>query len=424
MAGGAAGMPKTGPGGGGGGGGLKQDEPDDETVTKYLAGQTWIYKPEVKNRPPAQNRFFTYLPKVEYKQNINMTDEDIAEEIWINQENLWLQCELFKCLKRANDSVALFTDMDPKADGINTPKRLKNYYWEIELKLVDGNSLHVKLKNMRPYRQEINNLRLAVTLTKGGQPVVFPNKDKDKITFGSAQRGPAGSTDPPDTWECEKPIPLPENTRALGIFKVEQVLTWETAAVKRIDLMVIGTAPSGDVGLGHRLSYKSLLPYKKKKDEPKAPEPDPKDKKGGVNFPIGKDQGPDNRTFHGLVKDRYLEVSQEARKLPVSLVLIVDPDHMAHVQAALLDSPLRFLITQVMWQRFAESMRPPELPTGEKTGTGFNNPMERPGGALTTEGTTASSADEMENIELAIFGIVTIYERPGRPAPTQAPPPK
>ena len=31
---------------------------------------------------------------------------------------------------------------------------------------------------------------------------------------------------------------------------------------------------------------------------------------------------------------------------------------------------------------------------------------------------TSSASEEQENLELTIYGVITLYDRPGRPAPT------
>jgi hypothetical protein len=198
--------------------------------------------------------------------------------------------------------------------------------------------------------------------------------------------------------------------------------------------------------------------------------------------------GPEGEhTPNGLVETRYLEVTPQARRLPVAIVLIVDQAHVARVQTAFSDSPLRFLITQVLLHRYPRSVRPdaPTQPGGESFAggepggmkmrpfapgampygsgsslmppsmmmkgrgmaplggsSGFRPPtMPRPGGrmggmpigatgypgsapplgmpgAMYGASSAPVEADEQEaNVELVLYGIVTLYERyPQRPA--------
>src|SRR5262249_35821758 len=94
---------------------------------------------------------------------------------------------------------------------------------------------------------------------------------------------------------------------------------------------------------------------------------------------------------------------------------------------AFAESPLRLLITQVLKQRCQVSLRPPE-PVGKngdaepgtpgipKAPKGFGPPSPGfPGSGAIEQ--PQLGADEQENIELRLYGAVTRYERPNRPAP-------
>src|SRR5262249_17879696 len=60
----------------------------------------WTFRPG--ERPPAGAKFFTYVAG-EWKRE----DRDISDEIWMAQEDLWLQREIFHMIRKANDYVAL-----------------------------------------------------------------------------------------------------------------------------------------------------------------------------------------------------------------------------------------------------------------------------------------------------------------------------
>ncbi len=51
-------------------------------------------------------------------------------------------------------------------------------------------------------------------------------------------------------------------------------------------------------------------------------------------------------------KKRYIEVTNEVRRMPVAIAVIVDQAYMQDVLLAFVNSPLRFQITQVTWARF------------------------------------------------------------------------
>jgi hypothetical protein len=164
---------------------------------------------------------------------------------------------------------------------------------------------------------------------------------------------------------------------------------------------------------------------------------------------------------HGLIPDRYLEVTPQFRRVPVAVVLIVDQNHVDRVLTAFNNSKLRFLMTQVLLNHYGHSVKPdlsseradegaagpgPMGPTGPM-GAGSGGPAfpggsgkgglvgpGRPGGFFPggkmpggfgpvgggsdSNGSQPAATDNMEaNMELVIYGIVTLYERyPPKPA--------
>ena len=96
---------------------------------------------------------------------------------------------------------------------------------------------------------------------------------------------------------------------------------------------------------------------------------------------------------------------------------------------------------EAMWQRCAVSLRPPESSTGTAGGKSDFGPSKgtnsfRPGvgnrepygpGSYSpgqpSPDASAGGGDEQENLELTIYGGITLYDRPGRPAaPTEGQP--
>jgi hypothetical protein len=413
----------------GAGKGAENDPPEEDA----FGPETWIFRPG--KLPPPQNRFFSYVPK--WDKNLS----DISDEIWAAQENLWIQRELFKRVKLANDAVARFTPADPKAhDAKQAAKvlgtkdqwhKFSNFYWELELK-VSGEGVLAKFKNLRPRRQSLDGLHFLVKFSATEAPLLFPPKG---VTLDTTPL-------PPDkSWATETPIAMPAGTKLEGVFAIDQVLTWETAAIKRIEVVSIGLGASGDPAVSQRQAWMPLVPFKKKKEEPVAPDAGKDD--GGLKGPgkFGLSGVPGGAAAnqatgfgkHGVLLDRYLEVTPELRKVPINLVLIVDPDHIAKVEKTFAESPLRFLTTQVMWQRCAVALRPQE-PSTSTTGVDKSPPtgpfnkgkgmLPGPGGfggdigGFGQPGPESSAGEEQENLELTIYGVITLYDRPGRPAPT------
>src|SRR5262249_26534176 len=62
--------------------------------------------------------------------------------------------------------------------------------------------------------------------------------------------------------------------------------------------------------------------------------------------------------YHKLVAERYFDVTPQARRIPVALVLIIDPAQMSRVEPAFANPPLRFLINQVIMHRYPRTVRP------------------------------------------------------------------
>jgi hypothetical protein len=129
---------------------------------------------------------------------------------------------------------------------------------------------------------------------------------------------------------------------------------------------------------------------------------------------------------NGLWKDRYVEVTQQARRLPIAVSLIVDQDHVDRVLTVFNNSPLRFLTTQVLLNHYPGSVRPLDPsspgfggPGPGLGGLGFGGPG--PGGlgfGGPGSGRPEAAQDLEANMELVIYGIVTLYERyPPRPTP-------
>src|SRR5262249_41994592 len=125
---------------------IKSGDPDDQLDEDSFGPDTWIYK---KGKlPPADNRFFSFVPKWDEKIS------GISEEIWAAQETLWVQRELFKRVKVANDAVAYCAPAANNGNGAQQWATFSNYYWEVSL-MVSGENVKVKLKNLRPRQQRV-----------------------------------------------------------------------------------------------------------------------------------------------------------------------------------------------------------------------------------------------------------------------------
>jgi hypothetical protein len=391
--------------------------------------------------PPKGAKFFRYVSE-QWKH-----DKDISDETWAAQEDLCLQREMFRLVRQANEYVARFQVESQSED--KKMFKVKNPNWRLELHL-KGDKLHIKITNLLERRQRVDvGFRVQFEPDKAFHVIPRLNtnplaphgmtvEDKEtkdskdsKETKEAKEAGKSGVQS--DTYEGEVSV---KDFRPKGIYAVEEVLTWQTAAVKRIDEISFGVPSSSH---SHRTSDRPLLPYRKIAVEVKPIESvDPTEDVKAVQ-PLERDLLGEkglaaNLSPNGLVFDRYVSVTPQARRVPIAIALVVDQVHVHRVLNSFADSKLRFLVTQVVWHRYPLSVRPSEMqPISEPGGEGsdlirqppppkFLPPMnELPGGEGTAR-PTAVTDDPESNVELIIYGIATLYERyPPRqqPAPSE-----
>jgi hypothetical protein len=382
---------------------LRLDEKGHLTGVVQLKGLP-LYDPKSELRALADVPFLNFISDDWKKGN------DISEEAWYAQEEIWVQREIYRLIRAANDLVSKFEkDQTADKDGSVT---FKNVYFKLKLKLAPGgDELQVTITNRLKRRQKLDQSFLIRFQKDGDAP--------EKILIPGEPLEPAGNAEKADTKFLK--IPLDKNPRRKGIFNVEQVLTWETAAVRRIDDLDIAEEGAES----HRTYQTKLRSYTEKKEDANAdpnapPGGPPGGQPGGRGVPRGNRGGargigggkgpraPQGGLPNGMARDRYLEVTPQARRIPVAVVLIVDQDHVDRVLTAFDNSPLRFLITQVTLNHFPGSLRPPEPTAGGVAGN--------PGPGIPGQ----EAAQDLEaNMELVIYGIVTLYERyPPRPQQT------
>jgi hypothetical protein len=395
---------------------LAQVEPVNEKGEGVVQLKGWPYK---KGELPTKVKFLTYL-----EEGWVNAQDDVSEQAWLAQEDIWIQQELYRLIRLANDYVSKFDGTG--GEDKNKVYTFKNPFLEVGVKWAGGNKLQLSLKNLQNRRQSLD-IKLRFHLHKTQEP--------ESYLLGGKYLGPAGTPEA----ESTRTIELKEALRT-GVYGVEQVLTWETAAVKRIDQITIGSLASEEIALSHRVFPEGQQPFKK--TEKKDPDP-AKDARGGAPPFVGFGRGGvpgagggNELTKNGLIKNRYLEgsVTPQSRRVPVAVALIVDQEHIDRVQTAFSNSRLRFLTTQVLLNRYPGTLRPqivednpggligPQLPPRGPGGFPRIDPRfgggERGGVPMPS---VAPASSEMEtNVELVIYGIVTLYER--FPPPIQSGP--
>ena len=108
--------------------------------------------------------------------------------------------------------------------------------------------------------------------------------------------------------------------------------------------------------------------------------------------------------------------TDQARHLPIAMVVVVEQAHLNDVLIAVTESPLCIQTTQIAFQHVTiKGPKPPPDPAAE------GNPRTTPGAPVGPLGTPLQVEEDDPNLlELTIYGIATLYERP---KPKEAPPP-
>jgi hypothetical protein len=373
-----------------------------------------------------------------------------AEEIWLAQEDLWVQRELLRVVREANDSVARLKKLDnpPKTEKAQQEidhQIFANPTWRIEVALL-GEVPKLRLRwqatNVSKQRQV-----LGINFTVGFRGT----KATDTLFLDGEPLGPDQSTEPKD-----RPLGGQlEIDRPEGVESVTQVFDWRTAPVKRIDQIALGhhsqrTQPKG--------LKPAVLPLLTKPADPKAGAAPAQGAPAGPRgkAPAARASGatPQNSmdfTEAGLARDRYMEPpTKYVRRMPVALELVVDQTNIQDVLTAMANSRLRIQIAQWHWARFYGDIKPkietilaqgneakppaaaPPAPSGIGSGglfggsTGLGSgrfrgipqpgrQMPSPGGrAGGPPGRTARPAmeeQEWQLVELSVYGMASLYER-------------
>jgi hypothetical protein len=263
--------------------------------------------------------------------------------------------------------------------------KLYNPYWEMDLSLdFEQQVIILELRNLLSSLQA-PNVTFKMRAEEGGTPFDF-TVQAAALTAGKS---------------VKVKQKLPDGVKE--IVEVKQVLTFETAAVKRIQQVSIGSGkrPGGAVqgqgmgpgmgggivpgapgavggasgpGAGSAHSVKTLPKglaaiFKLK---PKAEAAGgavggmPMGGMGGmagVPGMVGGGQATENTTSeNGFDMSRYVKIGDTesanltARRVPVGVVLVIDQDHLARVLTSFSNSKLRFKTEQVIWSRYPKAM--------------------------------------------------------------------
>jgi hypothetical protein len=352
------------------------------------------------------------------------------EDIWLAQEELWVKRELLRIVNDANETAARFKEVDSTNNKSAQPaakdsyhKRYRSPWWEIDLTAAPNDKgkyvLSGTLKN-------VSHRRLA----RGVEFRVLLDEDKgfetaNTILFVDGEPlGPGQSI-------ALAPAELQEGATVKGLFGVEQILNWRNVPVKRIDQISLD-APASRVA-DRTLVKPSWMKSTAAPTDPMAPP-----------SPTAASSGP-STTKNGFSTARYLDISDQLRHIPVGMAVIIDEDQVPEFLAAFANSKLRIQTLQCHWRHTREKIQGPveevvddpdlnkiaQRRRAELTGPKY---VERKGpqkasarasggresrrkSQQNTAGPTkqpvqqAEGDDDMNLVELAVYGSASLYER-------------
>jgi hypothetical protein len=357
-----------------------------------------------------------------------------AEDIWLAQEDMWVQTGLLKIIATTNDLLAKMKE-DKAMDERYKDARHRvftNVNWSLDLDVsqaIEGKPVfQYKLTNIGRRRQ-ILPIKFQITFTGLAQPTEL-EVTGEPLTPGKSIAGPKEG----------KPIPVQFGSPK-GIAEVKQLFDWRTVPIKRIDQLQMGVNSVRTTGLPLKPPEGGVF----KKDTPDASQSTQSSdttrggklgtitSASGGNVAGGNVAGSsstDSKTVNGLERNRYLEVSPQVRRMPVGLALVVDQAHIQDVLTAVANSALRIQSTQWHWRRFHGDIKPKEeeSPTTPAPATeapppvrssagkliGLNPRLSGPSGPMTPAAGATSGGEEQQDwdlVELAIYGIASLYER-------------
>jgi hypothetical protein len=385
---------------------------------------------------------YSIVPPTQIKAGLRWVEEwkyPSSEEMWLAQEDIWVQRGLLQIIRETNDRLATLNEIKSVS---NKEKTFGNRAWILDLALVDvGGKPGIKY-NLVNNSQRRQVLPVSFTIHFGELPYVL-EVHGEPLSPGKS----IGES---------KALPV-QFANARELKNVSQLFDWRTVPVKRLDRVEMGhhSSRTAETPLQPPLQYKP--------GEGAAADPQPavgaQPNVGGKMPGMSPSGGTDaSLTDNKLGRNRYIERSEQVRRMPVAMAVVIDQAYMQDFLAAVANSPLRIQTTQWHWQRFHDDIKPPDLdappsatpgtppapaaprpapPTGKGGGLPvpqlegarperdegesgrrqrFGQP--RPGQAFlpgpqtySPASTAAAEEQEWDLISLAVYGIATLYER-------------
>jgi hypothetical protein len=299
------------------------------------------------------------------------------EEVWLAQEDYWVQRELLRALKQANDTVGHFVPVEGAGKADTTKEEIARQRfingggnrdmatWQLDLSLITrGPKFHLvgKITNIGRRKQALGKIYFFVRVNRNEtlKPIVLEVQGEE-LGIGK-------------DWKIDSP-PLEFSFKPDGVYSVDQIFDDTTSPIRRIDQIAM-----------YRLAHRVYQPALKKAKF--------SEKLAGTaaaRDDLKPDEAAEERTENGLARARYFDNTDQVRRIPFGVVAIVDQAYIPEILTTLSNSKLRFQTTQVNLQHFRGSIK-----DDKKDGL-------QP--AIGDEGSSSL-------VELSVYGIASIYERP------------
>jgi len=378
---------------------------DVDAANRILFRDHW-YAQQFASINVAPAEFLKSMDDVFPRQVWSATEHPTAEEIWLAQEDFWIRGEMLAIVRYVLNSVALCRDVTPKEELEKIKKRtfparrvFRNTNWEISLEIKDNPTLRrlvigdqSTIKNIHP--------------TQRTQVVRHP-RSTEGLPFLMVQQG-RNLPKRPQLYIASEPLAYGKEAKfkvdregavdAVDLakdFQLEQVLDWEISPVRRIDALDVP-----------RQSHRTVTMQLKVNEELKKLEPEAKDDSGGggggggggaiggmggmggmiggpppgaggpppgaggpppgagsMGGPGGKGGGGDGAATGDVTKvnkiprQRYIQITPQARHIPIAMRLVVEQNHINDVLTAVANSTLRIQITQVAFHHVRDVAR-------------------------------------------------------------------
>jgi hypothetical protein len=363
-----------------------------------------------------------------------------SKQVWLALEDLWVQKGLLMPVKAINDEAAKFELVRPAgADGKPTePPPLKRTFvsrvWRLDLEVPTtgpkaNKVVLARLTNRTGRLQTFgpgprgrgHTLWLRIKLSDNGQPINYLI-ESEGVKGGGVINITADTVNP-------RLQGILAGTDIQKIVEVTQVLDEPTAPVRMVKNIELGQKDSRHFPATLKTVKFLETPEGSADATATGMTGTSADYAGSMGSSAGGPVGPGGPMMPGgpagaggrgprrsktgtpeLVlnanKDRYLETTDQVRRMPVAVVLIVDQMFLQDALVAYANSPLRFQITQYHWARFRG-----QLPTtsGSPGGGGFFGGEMMAGGPVGPGGPgipgSVGGEAEMPADETGVYGL-------------------